>query len=122
MSQSARKSEPEDEDVIDDLDYEVVEDKKPKRGKKPRVEAEPIKAESKSGSRKKRKQRYGKGDKAEGIAADADVDGPKPRLLRILNFIRQQDRARTGAESWFQPHEFFQFRESLLTQELQEST
>src|SRR5579863_452901 len=52
-----------------------------------------------------------------GIAADADVERAEARLLRILHFCREQNRACTRAESRLGFHELLQFLESGVSEE-----
>lgn len=54
------------------------------------------------------------------VAADTDVERTQPRLVGIGHFLRQHDGARAGTKCGFQSDEFFQFREALFPEDLQE--
>ena len=54
-----------------------------------------------------------------GIAADADIDGAQPALLRILNFSSEQDRPRARAEGGLVADELLELQESFFAQELE---
>src|ERR1700691_1832992 len=55
------------------------------------------------------------------ITPDADVKHAETFLFRILDFLGQKDRARTGAESRLHPDELLQLLESLGAKEFQKS-
>jgi hypothetical protein len=54
-----------------------------------------------------------------GIAADADVEHTQSFLLRILDFVGEEDSASAGTERGFHAHELFQLFESGFAEQFQ---
>src|SRR6202043_2569848 len=55
-----------------------------------------------------------------GVAADSDVERAEAFLRGILHFGCEQDRAGTGAESWFGVDELLQLFESGVAEKFEE--
>ena len=55
-----------------------------------------------------------------GVAADADVEGAQARLLGILDFGREKNRAGAGSESRLGVNEVLESRESLFAEKFEE--
>ncbi len=53
------------------------------------------------------------------VPPDSDIKRSQPRLLRILHFVRQQDRPGARSERWLHPHELFQFFETGLAEQFE---
>ena len=55
-----------------------------------------------------------------GVAADADVERAQSGLLRILDFVGEQNCAGAGAEGWLHADELLQLFESGFAQQFEE--